>query len=206
MPSAAEILQQLAAITSGWRALALAWHVYFGTIAIGLVVGARPSRRIVGVLLALPLLSVSLLAWGVGNPFNGSVFALAAIAFLGLALTLPPTPAAIARGWMSAAGILMAAFGWTYPHFLGAAASPVEYLYAAPTGLIPCPTLAMLIGLTLIVEGLGSRAWSMSMAALGAAYGIIGGAILGVAIDGFLALGAFALLITAWRRPVRERS
>lgn len=206
MPSTDEILQQLAEVASGWRVLALAWHAYFGVIAIGLAVGARPSRRVAGLLLAIPLSSVSLLAWSVGNPFNGAVFALAAVALLGLALMLSSTPIVIAPRWIRTTGVLIAGFGWTYPHFLGGAASPVEYLYAAPTGLIPCPTLAMLVGLTLVVDCLGSRVWSASIAALGVAYGTIGGAMLGVAIDWLLALGAFALLAAAWQHPAFERS
>ena len=197
MPSAAEILQQLAAIAAGWRPLAVAWHIYFGVIAIGLIIGARPSRRLMGALLALPLLSVGLLAWNAGNPFNGSVFTIASVVFIGFARALPTGPVTIAPPRAMVTGFLIAAFGWAYPHFLGDTTSPFEYAYAAPTGLIPCPTIAMLIGITLIVEGLGSRAWSIALAILGLAYGVIGGAILGVMIDWLLVLGALALLIAA---------
>ncbi|HSG65340.1 MAG TPA: hypothetical protein VLD39_10080 [Gammaproteobacteria bacterium] len=198
MPSAVEIVQQLAEIASGWRALAVFWHIYFGSI-VWLLVRARPSRRTMGVLLALPLLSVSSLAWKVGNPFNGSVFLLAAVALSVIALKLPLSPLTIAPRWITAMGVLMAGFGWAYPHFLDDTASTLTYVYAAPTGLIPCPTLAMLIGLTLIVDGLRSRAWSTLLVTLGLTYGVVGGAILEVAIDWLLVLGGVTLLIVTWR-------
>lgn len=35
----------------------------------------------------------------------------------------------------------MLAIGWIYPHFLDGPA--VDYLHAAPVGLVPCPTLAV---------------------------------------------------------------
>lgn len=48
-------------------------------------------------------------------------------------------------------------FGWTYPHFVSTH-SWIEYAYAAPLGLIPCPTLSVVIGFTLLVRDVGTSA------------------------------------------------
>ena len=78
-----------------------------------------------------------------------------------------------------------------YPHFLvGPAAS---YLYASPAGLLPCPTLAIAIGFALLGNGLGSRPWSLTLAAVGLFYGLFGVFRLGVYLDIALVGGAIAL-------------
>lgn len=95
----------------------------------------------------------------------------------------------------------MIGFGWVYPHFLDNAAL-VEYLYAAPTGLIPCPTLSIVIGFTLILGGLRSRAWCLVLTIVGLFYGVFGAARLGVKIDGVLLLGALATAYAAFSRQL----
>jgi hypothetical protein len=91
-------------------------------------------------------------------------------------------------------GSLLFVFGWVYPHFLETR-SILTYLYAAPTGLIPCPTLSTVIGLSLILGGLGSRAWSLTLGFAGIFYGVFGAAWLGVTIDWFLAVGALVAVL-----------
>jgi hypothetical protein len=98
--------------------------------------------------------------------------------------------------WQVVFGSLLFAFGWLYPHFLEAG-TPHRYLYAAPTGLVPCPTLSAVIGLALILEGFGSRAWSLTLAVLGLLYGVVGTFRLHVLIDMVLLVGAAGLGITA---------
>ena len=71
-----EILSGLSAIASDWRLLAVLWHGYFLILVLTLVYGVRPTRRVAGFFLALPVASVSVLAWLNGNPFNGASFAL----------------------------------------------------------------------------------------------------------------------------------
>ena len=84
-------------------------------------------------------------------------------------------------------------FGWVYPHFPDRGTG-LSYVYSAPTGLIPCPTLAITIGLTLILDGLRSRGWSLALGAAGLFYGGVGAFVLGVTMDLVLLLGA-ALLV-----------
>ena len=203
MPTPEQILAGLQGIANAWQSLAIAWHVYFALIAVGLIMGWRPSQRIGAILLALPLLSVSVLAWLFGNPFNGTLFALAGITLLAIALGSPPTRIQLAPLWGIISGLVMFAFGWVYPHFLDTS-SYFAYLIAAPTGLIPCPTLSIVTGLALVTGGLGSRSWSLVLGALGAFYGTFGAARLGVTIDWALVVGAVILVGVALIPDLRQ--
>ena len=193
MPTPEQILTSLSAIASQWWLLAVAWHVYFGVLAAGLLLGRRPAQRTAALLLALPLLSVSVMAWMAANPFNGLVFGLLGLALLILGWRLPATPVRIAAPWAVTAGVLMFVFGWVYPHFLDAFPA-YAYLYAAPVGLAPCPTLSILIGLALVVRGFDSRLWGSVLGAAGLFYGLFGALRLGVTIDLVLLAGALLLL------------
>lgn len=150
----------------------------------------------IGILLALPLVSVSILAWTHANPFNGASFALVAIALLVIAGRFSREAVEIAPARVAVPGALLIGFGWVYPHFLQNA-SPLDYLYAAPTGLIPCPTLSIVIGFTLVLGGLRSRSWCLVLAIMGLFYGIFGAVRLGVGIDWILALGALGMTYVA---------
>lgn len=194
MPTPEQILSGLHTITNQWQFIAIFWHIYFAVIAIGLLRGRRPSKRIGGILLALPLLSVSALAWASANPFNGIVFAVAGVALIGVAMRLPNERIFVAPGWVVGAGVLMFLFGWLYPHFLDTS-SFLPYFYAAPTGLVPCPTLSIVIGLSLVVGGFDSRAWSLLLGVIGLFYGLFGALRLGVTIDLVLLLGALLTLL-----------
>lgn len=194
MPSAAEITQGLSLISREWTTVAILWHVYFVVIvAVALLLGTGKSlRRWTGVALVLPLLSVSALAWMTGNPFNGAVFALLSMICLVVSLRLRPGPVTLSTGPWFGFGAALMLFGWVYPHFVEAR-SALDYLYEAPLGLVPCPTLSMVIGLTLVLNGLDSRHWSLALSVAGLFYGIFGTVYLGVAIDSVLVLGALSL-------------
>ena len=89
--------------------------------------------------------------------------------------------------------MLLVAFGAVYPHFL-ATTSWTAYLYQAPLGLIPCPTIAAMAGVTLMTDGLQSKAWSSGIALLALFYGLIGVLVLGVMIDVAFIAAAVTLL------------
>jgi hypothetical protein len=197
MPTPQEILSGLSTIANQWQILAIAWHIYFALLVGGLALGIRPSKRIAGIMLTLPLVSVSALAWLAANPFNGILFALAAIALLVIAIRLPQERIHVAPLWLLSAGALLFIFGWVYPHFL-TTASWLPYLYAAPTGLVPCPTLSIVIGLSLMVDNFESRAWSFVLGGMGLFYGLFGALRLGVTIDLVLLLGALLTLLMAF--------
>ena len=199
MPAPEQILAGLTAIANQARPLAIAWHVALVVVMIALLAGWRPTRRIAGVALAIPLISVSALAWSFGNPFNGLVFAAVAIALVALALRLPEEPATRGPAWPFVVGVLMVGFGWVYPHFLESGA-PWAYLYAAPFGLVPCPTLSGVIGCALLADGLRARPWAGVLAGAGVFYALFGALHLGVSIDIVLLAGALALAALAIRR------
>ena len=155
MPPASEILEQLAAMSSTLAPLAAAWHVAIIAIAAAIVAGWRPTQLVFATLLLAPLvLSVASLALAFGNAFNGASFALLALGMLVLGGRLSDERA-VTRGplWTTLLGGALILFGACYPHFV---AGP-WYLVpaAAPVGIVPCPTLAVLAGATLITNGGG---------------------------------------------------
>jgi hypothetical protein len=194
MPSSTEILSGLERLANDAYPYAIVWHVVVGIALVLLVLGWRPTPRVAGLLCTVPLISVSAFAWMSGNPFNGLFFAVASIVLV-LALRAP----VLARRprneiWSAAVGGALVAFAWTYPHFL--TGHPwYAYLYASPMGLIPCPTLALLVGVSLIGNGPAGRTWTAALGAIATFYGLFGVVRLGVMIDLVLLFGALALLV-----------
>jgi hypothetical protein len=207
MPTPEQVLGGLGEIANTWRWLAVAWHVYFAVLVVGLVLGVRPSTRVSGTLVVVPLLSVGVLAWGSGNSFNGIVFALVGVLLLAISARLGNARVAIASPWASVPGMVMVAFGWIYPHFLEAR-SFVAYLYSAPTGLIPCPTLSAVVGFGLLLGGMGSRLWAWVVAVMGLFYGIFRAVRVGVSLDWVLSAGAVWLVVVGsrFRRGIQVAS
>lgn len=199
MPTTEQILSGLKIMVNTWWPLAVFWHIYFAAIIIALLFGVRFSKRLGGILLPLPILSVSLVAWFSSNQFNGFLYALIGILLIYFSVKLPHEKASIAPLWTLIPGIIMFIFGWIYPHFLEYSSS-FAYLYAAPTGLIPCPTLSIIIGLLLILNGLESRTLMLLLGFVGLYYGIIGVVQLGVLIDLVLLAGAILIVIMAFTR------
>lgn len=195
MPDADNILRGLGTISAEWPILAVLWHLFFGAIAIAIVAGWRPERRDLGLYLLLPLISVSALAWLHWNPFNGTVIAGIGLVLLVISMTLGRENLAIGPLWAVIPGALLFGFGWAYPHFL-ATESWWPYLYRAPTGLIPCPTLSAVTGLSMACGGFGSRAWAWVLGLGSLFYGLFGALYLGVTIDWALAAGAVLLVVT----------
>jgi hypothetical protein len=198
MPSSQMILENLTTVANQWQAVAIAWHVLLGVFLVALVSGWRPQKYLAGIMLVLPLVSVSLVAWQSGNPFNGIGFATIALTLLGLAARLPADRITIASPVVASLGATLIGFGWIYPHFIETR-SWWQYLYAAPFGLVPCPTLATVIGLVLVVGALGSRASAAVLAAAGICYGAFGMVRLGVTIDVVLVAGSIVLAVVATR-------
>lgn len=171
--------------------LAVLWHLYFGVLAV-LFISSPPSKQRIGILLAIPLLSVSLLAWISSNPFNGTIFALFAVALVTVSMLTSAIPAHKSSLTLRILGGSLFLFGWIYPHFLRAP-SILSYLHSSPTGLIPCPSLSMIIGLALIFNGL-SFSYSLILGLAGVFYGIFGAFRLRVRIDLVLLIGSLILL------------
>jgi len=198
VPSPDALLTVLAAIANDWRWLAITWHLLFATLCFALMAGWRPHARLLGRVLVAPLLSVSFVAWMSGNPFNGTMFAALAAALAWSVASFGNTSVtSVPSTWLVAGGAITV-FGWTYPHFVRTE-SWVPYLYASPFGILPCPTLAVVIGVTLMVRQLLAIRWQAALIVAGLVYGAIGVFRLGVALDWGLLL-ASALLAAAIAR------
>jgi hypothetical protein len=199
MPTADAIVKGLTTIANEWRVLAIGWHLLLGTLLLAVWLGWRPARRHLGYLLVAPLMSVSIVAWISGNPFNGAVFLLLAVVLLLAARRFPGHQGGWPSSPLMTSGVVLLAFAWSYPHFVNADRW-AEYAYAAPLGLVPCPTLAALIGLTLILGLLRPALWAATLVAAAVVYGMVGVFTLGVLLDYGLLAGAGALAVALFTR------
>lgn len=194
MPTPERILQGLTNAAGRFEFLAIFWHIAFLFILVMLMAGKRPADRSTALLLVLPMTSVAVVAFLVGNPFNALVFCLASILLAIIAFRIPAGKSDFKWDAISIFGILLMAFGWVYPHFLE---NPtiIRYLYASPLGLVPCPTLSFIIGFTLLFHGFHSKKWMLTLGFFGLFYGVVGVFRLKVLIDVGLLAGALFLLI-----------
>jgi hypothetical protein len=199
MPPPDAILSWASAVANQWRPLAIIWHVVALVFLVAALTGWCPSARSIGRLLVLPFASVSVIAWASGNPFNAIAFAtLVAGLTVGFARLATCTLKRSPTLWF-AAGILLTIFGVWYPHFLETGGW-AAYLYAAPFGLLPCPTLSAVIGITLMFSALQSTAWTVPLVLAGFLYGAIGVFRLGVTLDAGLLAGSTLLALSISRR------
>jgi hypothetical protein len=181
VPARDEILAGLAALANDWRGLAVAWHIVCAAAIAAVAAGWRPRRRRLGALLIAPIISVAAMAWASDNPFTGTIFAVLAVTLAVAAMQPPNTSLRFASRRRVAVGAASIVFGLVYPHFLDAA-SWTAYLYAAPFGLLPCPTLSVATGTTLAAAHC-NRLWAGALAAAGLWYGLFGVFALGVELD-----------------------
>jgi len=194
MPKAEEIVNGLQAIVNDYSIFAIVWHAVFYALLIALIARWAPSNRLLGLFLGLPLISVAVFAWLSGNPFNGTAFSVMAILVIFFGWRASGQPIQVSQLPFMVLGIAMVVFGLVYPHFVSGD-SFLKYLYASPVGLIPCPTLSILIGFLLLYNGFGSQSMVMTLVVFGLFYGIFGVFRLGVRLDFFLILGSLALLV-----------
>jgi hypothetical protein len=194
MPSPEEILKTLTLISNKYMLIAEIWHVLFLALIVLLLIKWRPSNRLMSVMLSLPAVSVGVVNFMAGNPFNGIVFALLCVLFLIFGLRAGKDWVMTASVFPIIVGALMIIYGFFYPHFLNSD-SWTSYLYAAPTGLIPCPTLALLIGFAMVFEGFRSKGWSLTLIVAGLFYGIFGIFRLKVYLDIVLLAGTLIFLV-----------
>jgi small-conductance mechanosensitive channel len=189
-----EIFSALSPLANQWQLFAILWHLYFATLAIALAAGLRPSKRVSSILLVLPLFAVSAVAWLSDDRFDGTFTGLTAIALFWIAIHLPHEPVHIASSWLVSFAILLFVSGWVNPYFLPADAQ-VTYFNGAPTTFVPSPTISAIIALSLMVNCLESRSWSLILGAAGLFYGLFGVVRLGVTLDLFLLLGALLSIL-----------
>jgi hypothetical protein len=199
MPSAPDILAGLHALANQYYSVAILWHAVFFLALAALTGKWRPGRRAAAIFLCLPLLSVASLAFMTGNAFNGALFGLMTVMVFAFGMRLSADPVAFGERRALIAGIVMLAFGLVYPHFLQAD-NLITYLFASPAGLIPCPTIAVVMGFLFLLRGLESRGILLTVAAFGLLYGLIGVLWLGVWLDLGLVAGSLAAGALLWRK------
>jgi hypothetical protein len=205
MPSSHQILAGLTAIAHGALPVAVGWHLVLLAAMVAVLIGVRPSKRLTGVFLAMPLLSVSVSAFVSGNPFNGAACLGLSVILLLVALRFEGDSIELDVGWSSTVGWAMIAFASLYPHFLDDRPA-VIYLVGAPMGVVPCPTLSLVVGASILFLGIEGRAWSLVVAAAGLVYGVVGVVRLGVRLDLVLIAGSAALVAVVLRRIPDVRS
>lgn len=192
MPDSAEILEHLARLSHSYIWLAVLWHL--AIFALMIRKGWRPKQRHAAQILLLPLLSVSILALIHGNPFNGLMFLILTFILGIISLRLTHQPVSFHRKWTFPLGVCAVLYALVYPHFLPDR-SPWLAFIAAPVGIIPCPTLSLVLGFTLLMGGFHSRLWQAVCSMAGGFYALFGILVLGVWLDLGLLLVSVSLLI-----------
>ncbi|MCF7793636.1 MAG: hypothetical protein K9N09_04975 [Candidatus Cloacimonetes bacterium] len=200
MPTSETIIEGLTNISNQNMIVALAWHILLFILLIFIASGWRPFQKVTGLFFSLPLLSVSLFALLSQNPFNFMMFLILSILLIIYALRLPKHKVIFLPGFITITGIIMIVYGWIYPHFL-IDVNPLIYVVASPIGLVPCPTLSIVIGFSLLFRNFNSKKWGITLSVFGLFYGIIGILRLGVILDIGLLAGAIILLIFSLKQP-----
>jgi hypothetical protein len=198
MPSRPELLDGLVQIANAGFPVAVVLHVVFAAAFVAILLGWRPTNRMCVQLLVVPLLTTCVFALVFGMTLNAVVFAMLTGFTVAIVKRFDRERAQTGEGWAVAIGTCVLAFGITYPHFLAGRPSHA-YLWGAPTGLVPCPTLALLVGAALVGGGFGSRSWSTLLGIVGLFYGAYGALRLGVGMDLILLAGSAALLLSTLR-------
>src|SRR4051812_31963449 len=107
MRAPGDILASSEAIANEAFALAVVWHAAVAVFLGRLALGARPSRRLAAVVVALPLGSVSAVAFAFGNPVNGVVCGALAVALTIIGARLDDRRVRGGPGWAVIAGTMM---------------------------------------------------------------------------------------------------
>jgi len=194
MPKTVDIINGLQTIVNNYSAIAIIWHAFFYLLLAAIIFLWRPSNKILALIICLPVISVAIFACLSRNPFNGFLFSILAVLVIIFGLKASNYTITISQFHFLVIGILMIVFGLVYPHFISTD-SFLKYLYASPVGLIPCPTLSIMIGLLLLYNGFGSQSITLTFIVFGLFYGIFGTFKLGVYIDLFLVFGTLSLLV-----------
>jgi hypothetical protein len=180
MPTSAELLHQLTTIADAHPIIAIAWHIAM-LVAVVWFLLDPPSTERATLLVIAPVVSVFLASTGHESWFNSTSFGLLAIALLASRGHLAPRWRTDVPAWSTASGAALILFGSWYPHFTQ---GPwYQAFLSSPVGLLPCPTLAVVAGFTLLAGGFGSRAIPGVLAVWTTFYGVVGASHLGVTLD-----------------------
>jgi hypothetical protein len=186
MPAPHQILEQLTRLATEGRMLGLIWHLAL-LVGLALVVAKKwESRASLAVAAVFPMFTASLVAFAVGNWVNGLVLDLGALTMVVISRKFTGTPIEIGRPIPFTVGVATMLYAVFYTHFTSI--HSWTDVWMTPIGVLPCPTMALVIGLGLMAGGFRSRAWSLTAAVLGLGYSLFGVFVLKVQWD----LGLFA--------------
>ncbi len=205
MPSSDVVLQDATRIANAALPVAFIWHGAVVAMLTALLLGWRPSRRVIAVLFAAPIASVSVVSLALGSTFSGVVFGLLTLVLVAQLRRAPRDRAEAADYPTLFAGALLVGLAFVYPQFLRSH-SPLLHVVGAPIGLLPCPTLMLVIGSSLACRVAGTRASSLVLAGAGLYYGVVGVLWLGVYLDAALLAGALMLLGVTLQRGAAQPS
>lgn len=194
MPTREELLSGLASLANEYSNIAIAWHFIIVILIAALFSGWKPGNSLMILILSSLLMSVSVFASLQANFFNAAIFAFIVIMSIYATLRSGNSKIRGDRSWPDIAGLVLIIFGLVYPEFLKTN-SLLEYAYAAPTGLIPCPSLSVLIGFALLYKGFNSVTWSITLVLAGMFYGLFGVYYLNTYSDWVLIAGSLILLL-----------
>jgi len=197
MATRQEILAGLTWLANEYTGIAIIWHILTLILIAALFAGWKPGNNVMILVLSSLLMSVSMLASLQGNYFNAAVFAFLLIMSIYASLRSGNEAIKGNRSWPDIIGLFLIIYGLLYPEFLSTN-SLLEYVYAAPTGLIPCPTLSILTGFALLYRGFGSVVWAMTLGISGMFYGLFGVFYLNVYVDWVLVAGSSILLLNSF--------
>jgi len=205
MPTREEILAGLTWLANEYTGIAIGWHIVMFILIAMLFAGWKPGNNVMILILTSLPLSASFFALLQGNFFNGAVFALLVITSVFATLRSGRQLMNGDRPGLDITGLLLVIFGLVYPEFLNVN-SLLEYIYAAPVGLIPCPTLAILVGFALVYRGFGSVIWTTALVIAGMFYGLFGALYLKVHLDWVLVAGSCILLLNTLYVRIKKPS
>lgn len=206
MPPASTILEQLTTTTTELTFVAISWHFAILAIALALLARWRPSAPQTALLLISPALSVAIISAAYSSWFNAISFGLLALVLVVALDDIDLRWRLQGPGWSRWLGLALVAYGFCYPHFV--AGGWYRAVFAAPVGLVPCPTLAVLVGFTLMGRAGGSRAIPALLAVWTTFYALFGIFVLGVVLDVGLfvaAVGISALAVQNYRTGASAR-
>ncbi|MDP4224219.1 MAG: hypothetical protein Q8868_12995 [Bacteroidota bacterium] len=194
MPKTEEIINGLQRIVDNYSSYAIIWHAVFYLLLAALLLRWQPSNKLLSLAVCLPVISVAVFAWLTANPFNGILFSVLTMLIIMFSFGASNQPIQTSQLVYVVIGLMMIVFGLVYPHFVNSN-SFLKFLYASPVGLIPCPTLSLIIGFLLLYNGFGSQSLTLTFIVFGLFYGLFGVLKLAVYLDIFLVFGTITLIV-----------
>jgi hypothetical protein len=197
MPPTEEILRSLKFISENYITVSIVWHllVYFSFLLL-FFQRRKPTKRTSGFLMTLPIFSVAVISALSANFFNAIVFFIIGLLIFIFCFRLSRNSGFNSPWFIKLAGIIFILSACLYPHF----SENLSLIFlTAPIGVIPCPTLLLVIGVTLIVGPL-SQKWTIVLICAALFYGLFGMIRLKVNIDVVLLLTLIPLFWQLFRR------